>query len=328
MKKNRILLWVLIGILAIALSAGAFFLLRPKSPDPQELLAQADSLTEQNLCLMAILEEEPDNRLYQEQVLSNYASLGADPLTIYALEQTYGIKAPIIEQPTPEQAGNLLHRGGIAGMKDYKGAYSVAQGADMTYYATDEGIYADYYGLKVKIASVQASNLISAENGLYFLNDMQHKVQYIAKDGHKIETISPLNAMSFAFFGEALWVVGTDYTLYRDEIKVELSHPIRAIEATPDTLYAACNDEQGGIAGVLAFNKEGSSSMVLTSPALSIFGGEDGCLYYINEFSLPMRYSPATKEAIFLSEKEAIAVTYENGTVYTLNEKGKIKVAK
>ena len=68
--------------------------------------------------------------------------------------------------------------------------------------------------------------------------------------------------------------------------------------------------------------------MVLTSPALSIFGGADGCLYYINEFSLPMRYSPITKEAVFLSEKEAIAVTYENGTVYTLNEKGKIKVAK
>jgi hypothetical protein len=41
-----------------------------------------------------------------------------------------------------------------------------------------------------------------------------------------------------------------------------------------------------------------------------------------------MRYSPITKEAVFLSEKEAIAVTYENGTVYTLNEKGKIKVAK
>lgn len=323
--KKRILLWSLICVLAAGLIAAAFFLLRPQSPDAKALLEKADSLSEQNLCLMALLEKDPENRLYQEQFLANYITLGADPLTIYALEQTYGIQAEPTTQTAPEQAGAVLHRGGIAGIPKYKGSYSVVQGTDTTYYATKEGIYADYYGLRQKIASIQASNLISAENGLYFLNDIQRKVQYIAQDGHKLETLSPLDAISFAFFGDALWVVDTKNELYRNGVKIQTEHPIRALAATPNTLYAACNDETGAAMGVLALDNAGNSSMVLPSSALSIFGGEDGCLYYINEFGLPMRYTPATKEATFLSEKKAIAVTYEQQAVYILNEKGKVK---
>lgn len=327
-RKKQIFLWVLILALLIGAAAAAFVLLRPKRPDAKALLEEAESLSEQNLCLTALLEKEPENTAYQEQLLANYAALGADPLTLYALEQKYGIQAKPAARTAPEEAGVLLNRGGIAGMPNYKNSYSVAQGADTTYYATEDGIYADYCGLKQRIAAIGASHLIAAENGLYFLNDIQRKVQYIARDGHKIETLSPIDAVSFAFFNDALWIIDTNNDLYCNEKKIKTEYKVRALAAAPDTLYAACNDEGGAAMGVLALDKAGVSSMVLPSPALSIFGGEDGCLYYINEFGLPMRYRPATKEASFLSEKKAIAVTYEEQNVYILNEKGKVKKIK
>lgn len=327
-RKKQIFLWVLILALLIGVAAAAFVFLRPKRPDAKALLEEAESLSEQNLCLMALLEEEPENTAYQEQLLANYVALGADSLTIYALEQKYGIKAQPATRTAPEEAGGLLNRGGIAGMENYKDAYSVAQGADTTYYATADGIYADYCGLKQRIAAIGASHLIATENGLYYLNDIQRKVQYIARDGHKIETLSLIDAVSFAFFEDALWIIDTNNDLYCNGTKIQTDHKVRALAAASDTLYAACNDESGAAMGVLALDKAGASSMVLPSPALSIFGGEDGCLYYINEFGLPMRYRPATKEASFLSEKKAIAVTYENQAVYILNEKGKVKKIK
>lgn len=327
-RKKQILLWVLILALLIGVAAAAFVLLRTKRPDAKALLEEAESLSEQNLCLMALLEEEPENTAYQEQLLANYVALGADSLTIYALEQKYGIKAQPATRTAPEEAGGLLNRGGIAGMENYKDAYSVAQGADTTYYATADGIYADYCGLKQRIAAIGASHLIATENGLYYLNDIQRKVQYIARDGHKIETLSLIDAVSFAFFEDALWIIDTNNDLYCNGTKIQTDHKVRALAAASDTLYAACNDESGAAMGALALDKAGASSMVLPSPALSIFGGEDGCLYYINEFGLPMRYRPATKEASFLSEKKAIAVTYENQAVYILNEKGKVKKIK
>ena len=327
-RKKQILLWVLIAVLLIGAAAAAFVLLRPKKPDAKALLEEADSLTKQNLCLMALLEEESENTAYQEHLLANYATLGADPLTLYALEQKYGIQAAPAAQTAPEQAGALLNRGGIAEMPNYKNSYSVAQGADTTYYATDEGIYADYCGLKQRIAAIGASHLIAAENGLYYLNDVQRKVQYIARDGHKIETISPMDAVSFAFFGDALWIIDTNYDLYCDGRKIKTEHKVRALAAASDALYASCNDESGAAMGVLSIDQNGAASMALPSKALSIFGGEDGCLYYIHDFGLPMRYQPATKEASFLSEKKAIAVTYEQQAVYILNEKGKVKKIK
>ena len=327
-RKNRIFLWALISALLIGAAATAFFLLRPKTPDANALLAQADTLSKQNLCLWTLIEKEPDQAAYQEQILANYAALGADPLTIYTLEQTFGMKAPSAEQITSEEAGALLNRGGIAGMKKYKDAYSVAQGADTTYYATADGIYADYYGLKRRIAAINASHLIAAEHGLYYLNDIQRKVQYIARDGHKLQTISPIDAISFAFYKDRLWVIDTNYDLYCDGTKIQTASKVRSLAATPDILYAACDDESGAATGVLAIDENGTLSMVLPSPALSIFGGADGCLYYINDFGLPMRYNPITKEASFLNDKKAIAVTYEDQNVYILNEKGKVKKTK
>lgn len=327
-RKNRIFLWALISALLIGAVATAFFLLRPKKPDAKALLAQADTLSKQNLCLMALLEQEPDNAAYQQQILANYTVLGADPLTIYTLEQTYRMKAPSATQTAPEEPGALLNRGGIAGMKKYKGAYSVAQGADTTYYATADGIYADYCGLKQRIAAIDASHLLAAENGLYYLNDIQRKVQYIAADGHKLQTVSPIEAISFAFFEGKLWIINTNYDLYCDGTKVQTPSKVRSLAATPELLYAACNDEIGAATGVLAIDKNGTSTIVLPSPALSIFGGADGCLYYINDFGLPMRYNPITKEAYFLDDKKAIAVTYEDQNVYILNEKGKVKKTK
>lgn len=327
-RKKRIFLWCLSGVLAIGIILAAFFLLRSHTPDAKALLTQADTRSKQNLCLLALLEEEPENRAYQEQLLANYSALGADPLTIYTLEQKYGTKAQSAIQTAPEEAGAILNRGGIAGMKKYNDAYSVAQSADTTYYATVEGIYADYCGLTRQIAAIGAGNLIAAENGLYYLNDTQRKVQYIARDGHKLETISPIDAISFSFFKGQLWIIDTNYDLYCDGTKVQTAYKVRDLAATSDTLYAACNDESGAATGVLAIDKNGTASMVLLSPALSIFGGEDGCLYYINDFELPMRYNPATKEASFLSKKPAIAVTYEDQNVYILNEKGKVKKIK
>ena len=315
----------MIGFLLLGAAGAGFFLLRPKAPDAKALLENADSLSKQNLCLQALIEQEPENAEYQQTLLANYAALGADRLTIYALEQQFGIQAETPAQTAPEDAGAILNRGGIAGMSRYKGAYSVAQGSDTIYYATDEGIYADYYGLKQRIASVYASHLLATENGLYYLNEPQRKVQYIARDGHKIQTLSLLEAKSFAFFNDQLWIVDTDGQLYCDEQPIPTERKVRALAATPERLYASCNDEKGAAMGVLAIDNAGKQTMVISSPALAIFGGADGNLYYLNRASLPMRYDPIRKEAAILQEKAAVNVTYENGEIYILNEKGKIK---
>lgn len=327
-SKKRIFLWGLILTLLIGAATVAFLWLRPKMPDAKKLLAQADSLSKQNLCLMALLEKEPENTTYQEQLLANYAALGADRLTIYALEQTYGIQAPPAAQTTPEEAGARLNRGGLAGMVEYKDSYSVAQGADTTYYATADGIYADYCGLRQKIASIGASHLISTENGLYFLNDTQRKVQYIARDGHKIQTLSLLDAQSFAFFQDQLWIIDMKGQLYCNDQPIQTARKVRSLAATPQRLYASCNDETGAAMGVLAIDSAGTQTMVISSPALAIFGGADGNLYYLNRASLPMRYDPIAKEAIILQQKEAVSISFENGEIYILNKKRNIKKIK
>lgn len=328
MEHKRLKNWIWIGAaiaLLAAIGIGLFLWLSSQKPDAKALLEQAETLSAQNLCLQALLEEQPENTAYQQQLLDNYAVLDADPLTIYAMEQSFGLSAPADLPKAAEQAGAVLNRGGIAGMRTYKDAYSVAQGSDTTYYATEEGIYADYQGLRRKIASIGASHLLAAENGLYYLNDIQRKVQYIARDGHKIETLSMQDAQSFALFNDALWIIDPQGQLYCNDQPIRTEQKVRALAATPDRLYAACNDEKGAAAGVLAIDKAGAQTTVLTSPARSIFGGADGCLYYINDFELPMRYDPISKEAVILQQKAAISVTYENDAIFVLNQKGKVK---
>ncbi len=301
------------------------FLLPKKAPDPRILLENAATRSEQNLCLLAILEKDPEDPEAQARLLENYQVLGADPLTIAATAQKFGVTAPETKEINPEEPGKLISTAGIAKRKQYKDTYAVADGADTIYYATNEGIYADYQGLKVKISGIRAEGMTAAEGGIYFINTDQKKVQYLARDGHKIQTLSMIDAQNFAFFQGQLWIVGTDGTLYCGDTPMETSAPIRMLAATADTLYASFNDERSRAAGVLAFDTVGNSSALLSSPAFSLFGGSDGNLYYINEFGYPMCYNTETKKATILIEKKAVAVSYEEDTVYYLNEKGKIK---
>ncbi len=324
-RKNCIILSVCGGILLLGGLIALLLLLPKKRPDPRALLQEAQNLSAQNLCLMAILEQEPEDIEAAEQLMENYRALGVDPLTLYATGQTYGLPAGESRGDQAEEAGRILSAGGIAGRKDHKGAYAAARGADTIYYATNEGIYADYRGLKVKISGILAEGLTAAEGGIYFINTDQRKVQYLARDGHKIQTLSMIDAQSFAFFNEKLWIIGKDGALYCDGAAMETPAPLRMLAATADTLYASINDESGRAAGVLTVDREGRIQEALPSPAFTLFGGSDGCLYYINEHSYPMRYDPQAKEAAILAEKKAVAVTCEDGTVYYLNEKGKIK---
>lgn len=307
------------GLLALLL------LLPPKGPDPHRLLEDAKLRSEQNLCLLAILEQEPENAKAAEQLLQNYLAQGADPLTVLATAQKFNCTPSEGETTDPERPGAILQTAGLADRKDYKNAYAVAGGKDTIYYATHEGIYADYKGLRVKISGIRAENLIAAEGGVYFINSDQKKVQFLARDGHKILSISLIDAQSFAFFNENVWIVNTEGVLYCSGTAIETPAPIRRITATKERLYASYNDQGGRAAGILVFDKLGNCETVLTSPAFSLYGGEDGCLYYLNGQSYPMRYDPAQKKASILMEKKAMAVTYEEGTIYYLNEKGKIK---
>ncbi len=300
-----------------------------KRPDPHALLAKTDVLSEQNLCLMAILEENPKDEEALRSLLINYQKLGADPLTIQATMQACGaqIELPKVESQ-PESAGKVISRGGIAAIKNYKSAYAVAQGVDTTYYATEQGIYADYHGLQVQISGIKAEALHAAEGGVYFINRAQKAVEYLARDGHKIQPFSTIKARDFTFFNDQLWIVDEEGTLYCGDKAIKTPAPIRSLAATQDTLYAACLNEEGEAAGILTVSAEGRCETLLSSPAHGLFGGADGCLYYLNEQNCPMRYDPKTKEATILAQKRAKAVTYENGTVYYLNEKGKLKTIK
>ncbi len=325
-RKNALIIGCIVGGIALVSALLLLLFLPEKRPDPHALLAKTDVLSEQNLCLMAILEEEPTNEEALRSLLINYQKLGADPLTIHATMQAYGAQ---IELPTaevqPESAGKIISRGGIATIKNDTSAYAVAQGADTTYYATDEGIYADYHGLQVQISGIKAEALHAAEGGIYFINRAQKAVEYLARDGHKIQRVSTIKARTFTFFNEKIWIVDEEGTLYCGDKTIKTPAPIHSLAATQDTLYAAGLSQEGNAAGILTISAEGQCETLLSSPAHGLFGGADGCLYYLNEQSCPMRYDPKTKEAAILAQKRAKAVTYEQGTVYYMNEKGKIK---
>ena len=117
-------------------------------------------------------------------------------------------------------------------------------------------------------------------------------------------------------------------TLYCGDKTIKTPSPIQSLAATRDTLYAAYLGEDASAAGVLTISAEGQCETLLSSPAHGLFGGADGCLYYLNEQNCPMRYDPQTKEAAILAQKRARAVTYEEGRIYYLTEKGKLKTIK
>ena len=108
------------------------------------------------------------------------------------------------------------------------------------------------------------------------------------------------------------------------EVKGNKIQLLPDIESTEQALYAAY-DRDGAAAGVFAIDAQGTITPLLPSPAFSIFGGDDGCLYYLNEQNYPMRYQPKTAEASILAKKAALAIGEQDGKVYIQTENGKIK---
>lgn len=327
MMKTKVKKPILIGIISAALVAIAvilLLLLPKKDPNPRALLAEADTLSAQNLCLAAMVKADPADEASWRQLLTNYQLLGADPLTIEATRQASGFEIVLPEEVTvqKEEPGALLGMGGILqdGKKitDYKGANALATDGEMVYLAREDGIYADYHGIEIKLTPAKAERMIAAENGLYFLNATARRVQYIARDGHRIETLSELPAVDFAFFNDILWIAGADGVLYKNGAAVKNVISIAELCAAEGKLYAA------GSEGLMEVTASGAE-MLLPSPLSGIVSGKDGCIYYIDQNSFPAKFDPALKEASILKTKTAIAIDYDGGKIYYLNEKHKIK---
>ncbi len=325
MTKLKIKKPILIGIIAAALAGIAIFLLclLPKGgADPRALLADAKTLSAQNLCLTAMVQRDPADEESWRQLLTNYQILGADPLTLEATRQASGFAITLPEEVAiqKEEPGALLGTGGIlqGGKKitDYENTNALATDGTTVYLARQDGIYATYHGLEIKISPARAERMIAAENGLYFLNATAKRVQYIARDGHRIETLSHIPAADFSFLNGTLWIAGTDGILYKDGSAIESAYPVKELCVAEGVLYAA------GSAGLLEITDAGAK-LLLSSPLSGIAGG-DG-IYYIDRNGYPAKFDPTRKEATILKEKTAIAIGVDGEKVYYLNKKLKIK---
>ena len=313
MKKKLLIILPILGGIIIG-GAVAAVLLWPKAPDAEEIFAEADRLSEQNLCLRYRLQEDPSDEESRRQLLLNFAVLGADPLTILGTKGEYDITLPEVEVQR-EEAGAVLGAGGIIDrgvkMTDYADCGAVVTDGETVYYATGDGIYADYHGLKVKLVGARAERMMAAENGLYFLNATARRVQYLARDGHRIETVSPISALDFAFLEGKLWIAGRDGKVYCDGVAVE-SAAMRELCVLDGVLYGICEE---GIAEV-------GGAVLLHSPAFGLVAGD--ALYYIDRYGYPARLDPLLKESAILREEEVVAVGYSEGKAYYLNQKRKV----
>ena len=314
MKKK---LLILIPILLLLLTAGVVLAWRfwPEAePDPHKLLAQTEVRSEQNLCLTVLAQEDP---AYYTALLENYLILGADPLTVESARQAAGLEAlPTVTESQPEEAGALCGTGGIlhgaAEMTDYPLCGGVATDGTTVYYCTDEGIFADYHGLRVLLTPARADRMIAAENGLYYLNTLMRRVQYIARDGHKTETLSPLEAVDFAFYDGALWIAGRDGVLYRDGAAQE-APALRELYAGEAGLFGLC-DEGLWQQGVGIVTPSASHGLAVTDK-----------VYYLEEHGYPVEMEPLNREAKIIKEVCAVALGVRDGKVYVLNQKKRIK---
>ncbi len=312
---------MLIGlIIGAALLIAAAFLLWPAEPDPYALLQKAQSPVAQNLCRLAILEQEPDNEAVWTELLAQYQQY-ADPLTLYAAQQkaqqalgkpvllTEEVSArPAVSEPLVE-GSTLAQRG--RRLTDFKDADGLAAGDTVTYLSTAEGIYACYEGLRLKISGAKAQVMIAAREGLYYLNLLEKKVQYIRGDGLWVTTLSPLDTLDFTFCNGQLYQLDTAGRLYRDGTLLE-GMEWAELCSLNGTVYGVCTQ---GLCDV-------EKRTVLTSSSLQgLCAGEDGCLYYLNEYRYPCRYDPVDGQAVILREQEAVAV----GQGYYMDPKGKIR---
>jgi hypothetical protein len=248
--------------------------------------------------------------------LENYLILGADPLTVEATRQAAGLPLPTVTERRPEEAGALCGTGGIlhgdAKMTDYPLCGGVASDGTTVYYCTDEGIFADYRGVQVKLTPARADRMIAAENGLYYLNTLMRRVQYIARDGHVTRTLSPMEAFDFAFHEGSLWLAGRDGVLYRDGVPQE-SPALRELYAGEAGLFGLC-EEGLWQEGVGMITPSASHGLTVTDK-----------VYYLEENGYPVIMAPLEREARLLKKTPAVALGVRDGKVYVLNNKKRIK---
>lgn len=316
-KKTLIIISIIASVLiAVGILLPFLLIKRAQKPDARALLAEAEGLSEQNLCLLAILREEPGDEQARRRLLTNYACLGADPLVIEASKGGLEITLPEAESQR-EEPGELLGCGGIlqgkARITHYKDCGGVATDGETVYLAKSDGLYAGYHGLEIKLSPARAGRMIAAENGLYYLNTLVRRVQYIARDGHRTETLSPIEAADFAFSDGKLWIAGRDGTLYCEGVRQD-APKIQELLASEGAIYAVT--DQG-------LWKAGEGILVPSSLHHLVSGG--GMLYYLNETGFPCRYDPATKEAVILKETTALSLGYSEGSLYQFTPKRTIK---
>ncbi len=330
MKKKALIILISISAAIMLLAGGIFLFLRnPKeaAPDPRALLHEATRYSEQNLCLMAILQQDPKDRECWAQLLANYRALGADPLTLAATEQaaqrTIGEIPKGSAEAAPEPAGALFEAGGIAQggrrAEEFKDALAIATDGNTTYIAKPDGIYADFKGLSLKLSPAPAERMIAAENGLYYLNGLTHRIQYIARDGHKTKTLSERDAKDFIFWDQELWLVDQKGAIYCRERALDCP-PCKALIRAGNHLYAAA--EEGGL---LQLQRSGTFTVITKTPLYSPIGSASGSILYLNEQGFPCCYDPIRKESVILKEIKALAVDEDGGKIYYLNERNKLK---
>ena len=324
---------ILIGVISAAvllLAAGILLLLLllpGRKADPRSLLAKATALSEQNLCLTALLEEDPQDEESWRRLLVNYQILGADALTQQATAQAaatalgHEITPAEETDSAPEEPGSVIGTGGIVHggltISDYPGANALVTDGETVYLAMSDGLYADYHGIRVRLHAARAERLIAAENGLYYLGG-DGLVRYIARDGHKTTLLSAVQAADFAWLGGDLWIAGTDGALYKNDQRIESTLPASTL-CTAGVQLFACGGE-----GLFTVDDSGAE-LLLSSAVSAPVGGSDGCVYYIQENGYPARYDPAAGEAVILTEEEAVALGCSEGRIYYRNNAGKIR---
>ncbi len=329
-QKKSIVIGIISTAVLLLLAAGIALFWQGSEKDsisPAALLETAATRTEKNLCRLALLEEEPANEAVWADLLADY-SVHADPITYRTACQkaksdlgarpvfTEGTSAPQITAPLAE--GSTLAQKGYT-MTEFKDASGICVSKNTVYFCTEEGIFASYQGLTRKISPAIAQGMIAAEEGLYFLNLTQRKVQYLAGDGSFTATLSTVKTSDFTYIQGILWVLGTDGTLYRDGTPLETPR-FREIAAVGTTLYAKGTD------GLYRVEQDGTSSLLLSKVITTLTSGEDGFLYFLNEEGYPYRFDPATEEAAMIKNVSSVAVGQTNDTVYVYTAKGKLRI--
>ncbi len=317
---------MIIGIIGATLAIGIFLLLllwKP-TPDPYKLLGQAEGRIAQNICRMVILEEHPEDETVRRELLMSFQQY-ADPLTFYAAQQHaeailgHPITLPEGVSTAPQISPALaesspIAQGGVT-LKNFPQADGLAAGGEITYLSTKAGIYAYYKGISVKISPRPANHMMSAEEGVYFLDATEQIVKYLAGDGTYITALSSIKAKDYGFLNSVLYILGTDGRIYADGLPI--AEGFREICISGDTLYAA---KDSGL-----YRLAEQAEQITASSLSHLTAGEDGALYFLNNQNYPCRLKG--QEATILKEKYASAIGQTNGSVYYLDPKGKIRKA-